>query len=115
MKDYSFHWEGTNGKGVLLVHGLTGAPAEMMFVGRQLHERGFTVYAPTLPGHCQDKISLVRTRFEDWLDGLRESLHDFRKTVEEVYAAGSNFDAFVKNLHLVFAAELQVLLRHFDG
>ena len=88
MKDYSFHWEGTNGKGVLLVHGLTGAPAEMMFVGKQLHKRGFTVYAPTLPGHCQDKISLVRTRFEDWLDGLRESLHDFRKTVEEVHAAG---------------------------
>ena len=52
MKDYSFHWEGTNGKGVLLVHGLTGAPAEMMFVGRQLHKRGFTVSNPNAKGTC---------------------------------------------------------------
>ena len=57
MKDYSFYWEGTSGKGVLLVHGLTGGPAEMQFIGQQLHKRGFTVYAPTLPrhvskGHC---------------------------------------------------------------
>jgi carboxylesterase len=88
MKDYSFYWEGTNGKGVLLVHGLTGAPAEMKFIGKQLHKRGFTVYAPTLPGHCQDERSLLRTKFEDWLGGLRESLHGFSKKVKEVHAAG---------------------------
>ena len=88
MKDYSFYWEGTSGKGVLLVHGLTGGPAEMKFIGKQLHKRGFTVYAPTLPGHCQDERSLLRTKFEDWLGGLRESLLLFRKKVKEVHAAG---------------------------
>ena len=55
MKDYSFYLEGRTDKGVLLVHGLTGAPAEMKFVGKQLHKRGFTVYGPTLPGHCLDE------------------------------------------------------------
>lgn len=88
MKDYSFYWEGTNGKGALLVHGLTGGPAEMKFVGKHLHKRGFTVYAPTLPGHCQDEKSLLRTKFEDWLGGLRDSLLDFTKKVKEVHAAG---------------------------
>jgi carboxylesterase len=88
MNDYSFYWEGSSGKGVLLVHGLTGAPMEMKFIGKQLHKRGYSVYAPTLPGHCQDKRSLLRTKFEDWLSGLRESLHLFRKKVKEVHAAG---------------------------
>lgn len=88
MKDYSFYWEGTSGKGVLLVHGLTGGPAEMQFIGQQLHKRGFTVYGPTLPGHCQDERSLLCTKFEDWLGGLRESLYLFRRKVKEVHAAG---------------------------
>jgi carboxylesterase len=39
MKDYSFYREGTNGKGVLLVHGLTGAPAEMKFLCKRLIKR----------------------------------------------------------------------------
>jgi len=88
MRDHSFYWEGSSGKGVLLVHGLTGSPAEMMFVGKQLNKRGYSVHAPTLPGHCRDERSLLRTTFEDWLDGLRESLREFSKKVKEVHAAG---------------------------
>ena len=49
MKDYSFYLQGSEEKGVLLVHGLTGTPSEMRFIGKQLHKMGFTVYAPTLP------------------------------------------------------------------
>lgn len=88
MKDYSFYLEGRTGKGVLLVHGLTGAPAEMKFVGKQLHKRGFTVYGPTLPGHCLDENALLRTTFEDWVSGLRAALHEFSRKVHEIHAAG---------------------------
>jgi carboxylesterase len=41
---FGYFMEGTNGKGVLLVHGLTGAPVEMRLVARQLHRRGYTVW-----------------------------------------------------------------------
>jgi len=87
-KDYSFYLEGTNGKGVLLVHGLTGAPPEMKFIGKQLHKRGFTVYAPTLAGHCLDEGALLATCFEDWLESLRLALNNFKQDVDEVNAAG---------------------------
>lgn len=30
-------------RGVLLVHGFTGLPAELLLMGHYLHERGFTV------------------------------------------------------------------------
>lgn len=38
--------------GVLLVHGLTGTPAEMRLLAKGLNKQGFTVYAVQLAGHC---------------------------------------------------------------
>ncbi len=88
MKDYSYFLEGTNGKGVLLVHGLTGAPAEMKFVAKRLHAAGYSVYAPTLAGHGQDERALLATRFEDWAESLRLALNRFGPEITEVHAAG---------------------------
>ncbi len=88
MKDHSFFLEGTNGKGVLLVHGLTGAPAEMKFVAKRLHEAGYTIYAPTLAGHGQDERTLLATRYEDWVESLRAALDRFGPEVKEIHAAG---------------------------
>jgi len=86
--DYSFYLKGSSEKGVLLVHGLTGTPSEMKFVGKRLHQRGFTVYAPTLAGHCADLDALLATRYEDWVESLRVALHRFRQEVDTVYSAG---------------------------
>jgi carboxylesterase len=69
----SFFLEGTNGQGVVLVHGLTGAPAEMKLVARLLHRRGFSVYAPLLAGHGKDVRSLRRSTWQDWLDSVEEA------------------------------------------
>ena len=88
MKDYSFRYEGSKKKGVLLVHGLTGSPPEMRFVGKKLNKMGFTVYAPMLAGHCIDEAALVKTTYEDWIEGLRAAIRTFSKEVDEVYMAG---------------------------
>ena len=88
MTDYSFYLEGTGNKGALLVHGLTGTPAEMRFVGKQLHKMGFSVYAPTLAGHCVDKETLLKTTYEDWLESLRVALAYFKTRVKTVSVAG---------------------------
>jgi len=87
-QDYSFYLEGSSNRGVLLVHGLTGSPAEMRFIGKQLHRQGFTVYAPALAGHCRDETALKMTRYEDWVGSLREALSHFRHQVSTVHAAG---------------------------
>lgn len=86
--DYSFYLKGSSEKGVLLVHGLTGTPSEMKFVGKRLHQRGFTVYAPTLAGHCTNLDALLATRYEDWAESLRAALHRFQKNVDTIYSAG---------------------------
>jgi len=86
--DLGFRLDGTTGKGVLLVHGLTGAPAEMKYLARRLHRRGFTIHAPQLAGHCQDYAALLRTTWRDWLASVEASYSALRAQVDEVYVAG---------------------------
>lgn len=88
LKDQSFYLPGSEEKGVLLVHGLTGAPSEMRSVGKHLNKMGFTVYAPTLAGHCQDETALLATTYEDWVESLRVALAHLKSRVRSVSAAG---------------------------
>lgn len=84
----SFFLQGTNGRGVLLIHGLTGVPAEMKFVARHLHRAGYSVYAPLLAGHGVDKKTLIKTRWQDWLDSVVEAGEKFHSYVDSLYTAG---------------------------
>lgn len=88
MSDRSLRFAGTNGKGVLLVHGLTGAPAEMLFLAKRLNKRGFTILAPQLAGHCQDVDALLKTSWQDWLGSVRDAYRELAQTTSEVYIAG---------------------------
>jgi carboxylesterase len=88
MTDRSFTLEGTNGRGVLLVHGLTGAPAEMQFLARRLHRHGFTVHVPQLAGHCQGLKQLLATTWNDWLDSVRSGFETLSRRVDEASVAG---------------------------
>ncbi len=86
--DHSFFFEGSRNEGVLLIHGLTGAPVEMRFVGKALNRMGFTVYAPVLAGHCQDIAALEATTYEDWIESLRGPLNWLKGQVRHVHTAG---------------------------
>jgi carboxylesterase len=85
---FGFFMEGTNGGGVLLVHGLTGAPAEMRLVARQLHRKGYSVYAPLLAGHGNDAQTLRKTSWQDWLVSVQHAADRLAGCTSEVFAAG---------------------------
>ena len=85
---YSYHLEGTNGKGVMLIHGLTGIPAEMKLVARTLNRKGYSVYAPLLAGHGVDEPTLTATRWQDWLDSVVDAAVQFRQSVDSIATAG---------------------------
>ncbi len=86
--EFGFYFEGSREKGVLLIHGLTGAPVDTRFVGKVLNRMGFTVYAPPLAGHCQDIAALEATTYEDWIESLRGPLNALKREVRHVYTAG---------------------------
>jgi len=56
----------------LLIHGLTASPSEMRFLGENLHQRGYSVYAPLLPGHGTVPSQLNQTRWPEWYDEVEE-------------------------------------------
>ena len=47
----TFLLEGSNRKAVLLIHGYTGTPSEMLPLGNYLNQLGYTVLCRRLPGH----------------------------------------------------------------
>lgn len=81
--------------GVLLVHGLTGTPAEMRVLAKGLHRRGFTVYAVQLAGHCGAMEDLVEARWPDWLASVESGLRRFRGHVDRVVVAGLSMGALL--------------------
>ncbi len=88
MKDRGFTLRGTNGKGVLLVHGLTGAPGEMKYLARKLNKAGFAVDVPQLAGHGEDAVTLLKTTWPDWLDSIRSSADRLGAEVDSIAVAG---------------------------
>jgi carboxylesterase len=59
---------------VLLLHGLTGAPADLQVVTKHLRRSGYAVEAPMLPGHGVDEAGLLKTGWRDWLEAAEQNL-----------------------------------------
>lgn len=83
-----FTVQGDRRKGVLLIHGLTGAPGEMKPLAKRLHRVGFSISAPLLAGHGGSQAALLKTNWRDWLGSVREAYHQLAAEVDEVYVAG---------------------------
>ncbi len=79
--------------GVLLIHGLTGTPAEMRFVAKGLHAAGFTVYGMQLAGHCGDNADLLSTGWKDWSASVDAAATKLSARVDHLFVAGLSMGA----------------------
>lgn len=84
----SFFGQGSNGRGILLLHGITGSPVEMKLVAKKLHRAGYTVYAPLLTGHGADLAALRQTRWKDWHAGVLRAADWFVDRCDQMFVAG---------------------------
>lgn len=94
IKAMDFHLQGGR-SGVLLIHGLTGTPAEMRFVGKGLNKAGFTVYGMQLAGHCGDEDDLLRTGWHDWYRSVEAAMARLRGEVDHLFVAGLSMGALL--------------------
>ncbi|HHW37882.1 MAG TPA: alpha/beta fold hydrolase [Bacillales bacterium] len=85
----SFYIKG-NDIGILLIHGFVGTPQSIKFVGNQLAEKGFTVYAPRLKGHGTHSNELEGTTFHDWLTELEQAYYKLNSICSHVFIAGQS-------------------------
>ncbi len=66
-----FFYRGGN-KAVLLLHGFTGNTVDVRKLGKYLHDRGYTCYAPLYSGHGLEPEKLVQTEPTDWWQDVKD-------------------------------------------
>ena len=81
--------------GVLLVHGITGSPAEMRPLVRKLAAQGFSVSCPQLAGHCSNLADLKRTRWTDWYKSLERAMESLAEECDTIFVSGLSMGALL--------------------
>jgi carboxylesterase len=84
-----FELEGDH-RGVVCVHGFTGTPHEMRFLGDRLQRDGFTVRGVQLPGHGTSVDDLDRTTWTDWAAGVDAAIDALRRRCRRVAVVGQS-------------------------
>jgi carboxylesterase len=113
----SFLWEGGE-TGVLLSHGFTATTAEVRPLAKMIHQRGYTVAGPLLPGHGTRPEDLNRCRWQDWANTIEEAYLDLAARCSRVFVGGESLGALLALYHgarhpkisgiLAYAAALKV-------
>jgi carboxylesterase len=86
-------------RGVLCIHGFTGTPFEMSYLGAQLNARGLTVSCPVLPGHDGDTAAINDSLWQDWYGAVRTAFDALRQRCRSVAVAGLSLGGLLA-LHL---------------
>ncbi|MGF7186741.1 carboxylesterase [Desulfitispora alkaliphila] len=82
-----FYFAG-NGIGCLLVHGFTGSPAEMRYLGEALNDQGYTVYGVLLAGHGETPEAMKESNWQHWYESVRKGIEYLAEECEEVFVIG---------------------------
>lgn len=88
----AFFWEGSDA-GVLLLHGLTATTAEVRPLAQYLHEAGYTVAGPLLPGHGATPEDLNRVTWHDWVWEAEQAYQHLATVCERVFVGGESTGA----------------------
>jgi carboxylesterase len=73
---------------VLGIHGFGGYPGELALPARHLHEAGFDVLVPRLPGHGTSQRDFDGTDRFDWVGAACDWLADALKQYKQVHLLG---------------------------
>lgn len=94
-----------NSTGVLLVHGFTGTPKEMRWMGDYLNGQGYTCLGIRLSGHATRPKDMVRSRWTDWTASVEDGYNLLRGAVDKVFLAGLSMGGV---LTLLMSTRLEV-------
>ena len=74
--------------GCLLIHGFTGTPKEMHWLGEHLANEGYTVLGPRLFGHATKQRDMIRARWSDWVASAADGYHLLHDVCSQVVVMG---------------------------
>ena len=90
----------------LLIHGFTGAPKEMRWMGEFLNRQGYTCLGIRLTGHATDPEDMIRSNWTDWTASVEDGYHLLRGLNERVFLVGLSMGAV---LSLLMSTRLDVI------
>ena len=87
-----FQWTGGQ-PAAALIHGFPGTPAELRPLGRALHQAGWTVRGPLLPGFGADLESLPRRQASEWIETVNQTVVELQSRHDPVILIGYSMGA----------------------
>jgi carboxylesterase len=96
----AFFWQ-AGPVGILLSHGFTATAAEVRPFARLLHELGYTVAGPLLPGHGTSPSDLNSTRWQDWYAAYDATYSQLRDCCETVFTGGESMGGCLALQHAI--------------
>lgn len=103
-----FYFAG-NATGVLLIHGFTGSPSEMRFLGERLADVGWTILGICLSGHGSTLEDLEKTSWEDWVRDAEAGVAQLRQSCDRVVGVGFSMGGLI-SLHIASKGMLEGMI-----
>ena len=90
----------------LLIHGFTGAPKEMRWMGEYLNQQhGFHCLGIRLTGHATRPGDMIRSRYTDWIASVEDGYYLLQNVSERIYLVGLSMGGI---LSLLMSTKLDV-------
>lgn len=90
----------------LLIHGFTGTPKEMRWMGEFLNGHGYTCLGVRLAGHATDPQDMIRSNYTDWTASVEDGYQLLRCLSDRVILVGLSMGGI---LTLLMATRLDVI------
>lgn len=81
--------------GCLLIHGFTGTPYEMRFLGERLHTAGYSVAGVRLAGHATRVEDLAQCRWTDWYQSVEDGFERLSRHCSRIVGIGLSMGALL--------------------
>jgi carboxylesterase len=82
-------------RAALLLHGFTGTPFEMRYLGEKLAARGVRAMGPRLAGHAATTHELAATSYRDWIAGADSALAELKREADKVAVVGLSLGGLI--------------------
>jgi len=89
----------------LLIHGFTGAPKEMRWMGEYLNAQGHTCLGVRLTGHATRPRDMIRSLYTDWMASVEDGYHLLRGLSPNIFLVGLSMGGV---LSLLMSTKLDV-------
>lgn len=104
-RPFALYHEQRPGTAVLLIHGFSGYPGEVIRPAIDLYEAGFDCLAVRLPGHGTSADDFIRSGARVWIAAAQAACEDLMGRYEQVYLVGHSMGGAIA---VILAARLKI-------